>query len=190
MIQNPLHVELPSSLRGGGLVLPYMEYSPHIGEDVFLAPNASVIGRTRLGKQVSIWFGAVLRGDIAEVEVGDGSNIQDNSVLHVGSDAPCIVRNNVVVGHHVILHGCTIEEDSVIGMGAVILNGAVIGKGSLVGARSLVTQGTIIPPYSLVVGTPAKVKRALTASEIKEQSVYAPKYIQVAENYRKMFSDL
>lgn len=186
-IQNPMNLSLPESLSGGGLVLPYLDHSPVIGKEVFIAPNASVIGQTRLGDRVSIWFGSVLRGDIAAVEVGEGSNIQDNSVLHVGDDDPCIVKRNVVVGHNAILHGCTIEDGCVIGMGTIILNRAVIGEGSVVGAGALVTQGTIIPPYSLVLGSPARMRRELTDEERREQSVFAPKYVHVAENYRKMF---
>jgi len=186
-IQNPLNLTLPPSLRGGGLVLPYKDHNPDIGEDVFLAPQTSVIGQTRLGNKVSIWFGAVLRGDIERVEVGHGSNIQDNSVLHVGDDEPCLVGSNVVVGHKAILQGCTVEDDCLIGMGATVLNRSVIGKGSIVGAGALVTQDTIVPPYSLVMGMPAKVKRQLTEDEIKNNAVFAPKYVGVSANYREMF---
>lgn len=168
-------------------MLPYLEHRPQFGENVFIAPNASVIGQVKLGANASVWFGSVLRGDIAAVEVGEGSNIQDNSVMHVGDDDPCIVKNNVVVGHNAILHGCTVEDGCVIGMGAIILNRAVIGKGSVVGAGALVTQGTVVPPYSLVLGSPAKVKRPLTQEEIEQQSVFAPKYIRVAANYRESF---
>ena len=155
-IQNPAGLALPASLHGGGLVLPYLEHAPSIGEDVFIAANASVIGRTALGDRVSVWFGAVLRGDIAAVEVGEGSNIQDNSILHVGDENPCVVGRNVVVGHNATVHGCTVEDDCLIGMGAVILDGAVVGRGSVVGAGALVTQGTVIPPYSLVIGSPRR----------------------------------
>ncbi len=186
-VQNPMGLELPDSLRGGGLVLPYLKHTPVIGKDVFLAPGSTIIGRTYLGDKVSVWFGAVLRGDIEAVRVGAGSNIQDNSVLHVGDDEPCLVGQNVVVGHSVILHGCTVEDDCLIGMGATVLNRSVIGKGSIVGANALVTQDTEVPHYSLILGSPAKVKRQLTEEEIKNNSVFAPKYIKVAENYREMF---
>ncbi len=186
-IQNPLNLILPESLYGGGLVLPYQNHLPRIGEDVFIAPQASVIGQTILGDKVSVWFGSVLRGDIAPVQVGEGSNIQDNSVLHVGDDEPCLVGKNVVIGHNVILHGCTIEDDCLIGMGAIVLNNAVVGKGSVVGAGSLVIQNTIIPPYSMAAGSPAKVHRPLTEKERQQYAVYGPKYIQVASNYRPLF---
>lgn len=186
-IQNPMNLKLPKSLYGGGLILPYQDYQPEIGDEVFIAPTASVIGQTRLGDRVSVWFGAVLRGDIAAVEVGEGSNIQDNSVLHVGDNDPCIVGRRVVVGHGVILHGCRVEDDCMIGMGAVILNQAVIGEGAVIGANALVPQRMVIPPYSLALGSPARVVRELTEEERQEQSVFAPKYIQVAHNYRPMF---
>ncbi len=187
-IQNPAGLPLPESLFGGGLVLPYLEKTPTIGDNVFIAPNATVIGQTTLGKDVSIWFGAVLRGDIAAVSVGDGSNVQDNSVLHVGNDDPCIVGKNCIVGHNAILHGCTIEDECLVGMGAIVLNKAVIGKGCVIGAGALVTQNTHIPPYSLVIGSPAKVKRVLTEEERQDHTHFAPKYIKVAANYRELFT--
>jgi gamma-carbonic anhydrase len=186
-IQNPMNLVLPESLFGGGLVLPYLDHAPEIGQDVFIAPTASVIGQARLGDKASIWFGAVLRGDIARVEVGEGSNVQDNSVLHVGDEDPCIVGKNVVIGHNVILHGCTVEDDCLIGMGAIVLNKAVVGKGSVVGAGALVTQNMVIPPYSMVIGSPAKVRRELTDEERRHNAVFGPKYTRVAENYRPFF---
>lgn len=183
-IQNPAGLSLPDSLHGGGLVLPYLEHTPSIGRDVFIAANAAVIGQTILGDRVSVWFGAVLRGDIAAVKVEEGSNIQDNSVLHVGDDNPCIVGRNVVVGHMATIHGCTVEDDCLIGMGAIVLDGAVIGRGSVVGAGALVTLGTVIPPYSLVVGSPGVVRRPLTEQEIQRSAELPPKYVSIARNYR------
>ncbi len=184
-IDNPDALALPESLYGGGLVLSYDNKKPSIGNDVFIAHHASVIGEVTLGDNVSIWFGAVLRGDIAPVKVGNGSNVQDNSVCHVGDDDPCVIGENVVVGHNCILHGCTIEDGCLIGMGAIVLNKAVIGKGSVVGAGALVTQETVIPPYSLVLGSPAKVRRELTAEERAHHAVFAPKYTKVAQKYRQ-----
>ena len=187
-IQNPAGLDLPATLSGGGLILPYLEHEPTFGEQVFIAPQATIIGRTTLGNRVSVWFNAVLRGDIAPIEVGEGSNIQDNCVLHVADEDPCIVGRNVVVGHSAVLHGCRVEDDCLIGIGAVVLNKALIGKGSVVGAGALVTQGTIVPPGSLVVGSPAKVKRPVTPEEATMQAVFAPKYVRVAENYRQLFA--
>ncbi|MBN2329497.1 MAG: gamma carbonic anhydrase family protein [Candidatus Omnitrophica bacterium] len=179
-IENSLH-EAP---YGGGLVMPYLDYAPVIGEDVYIAPTAAVIGRTRLGDRVSVWFGAVLRGDIAAVEVGRDSNIQDLCVLHVGSEDPCIVGERVVVGHRAILHGCRIGNDCLIGMGAIVLNGAAVGEGSLIGAGALVTEGSVIPPRSLALGSPAKVVRALREDEWKRHAEFAVKYAGIARNYR------
>ena len=172
------------SLKGDGWVLPYQEQVPSIGEEVYLAAHSTVIGRTTLGNRVSIWFGAVLRADIAPIEIGEDSNIQDNAVLHVGDEDPCVVGKKVVVGHLAMLHGCTVESDCTIGMSSIILNKATVGQGSLVGAGALVTPGTRIPPYSLVLGSPAVVVRELTAEEIENNRVFAPKYARVAANYR------
>lgn len=187
-IQNPMELPLPDTLFGGGLVLPYNDFIPNIGQNVFLAPYASVIGDSVIGDRSSIWFGAVVRGDIAAVKVGDETNIQDHSILHVGDDKPCVVGNRVVIGHRAILHGCTIEDECLIGMGAVILNRAVIGKGSIVGASALVTQDTIVPPNSLVLGMPAKAVRELNEDERNSQSNYAKKYVNVAQNYQQYFT--
>lgn len=187
-VQNPMNLSLPTSVYGGGLILPYMDRLPAIGENVFIAPTACIIGQVTLGERASVWFGSVLRGDIAEVKIGNGTNIQDLSVLHVGTNEPCLVGNNVVVGHRVILHGCTVEDECLIGMGALILNRAVIGKGSVIGAGALVTEGTIIPQGSLVLGMPGKVIRTLNEEERKKYAAFAPKYIGVAENYREVLN--
>lgn len=187
-LQNPANLELPADCFGGGLILPYLDKRPAVGARVFLAPGSAVIGETTLEDDVSIWFGAVLRGDIAPVSVGAGSNIQDQSVLHVGDDDPCIVGRQVVVGHRATLHGCSVEDGCLIGMGAIVLNGAVIGRDSVVGAGALVTQGMQIPPRNLVLGSPAKVKRELTPEELAHHQGYAAKYVRVAANYRAQFT--
>lgn len=186
-IQNPCGLDLPESLYGGGLVIPFEEHKPVIGENVFVANNASVIGRTYLGEGASIWFGAVLRGDIAEVRVGRNSNIQDNSVMHVGTNEPVVVGDNVVVGHMAMLHACTIEDECLIGMKATILNRAVIGKGSIIGAGALVPQDAVIPPYSLVIGFPGKVRRELTEEERANPMHFANKYAGVARQYKPLY---
>lgn len=148
-------------------------YAPSVHEGVFVAPSADVIGRVTLHKDSSVWFGSVLRGDINEIVIGEGANIQDNSTLHVVEAHPCIVGKGVTVGHNVILHACTIGDNCLIGMGATILDGAYIKEGSLVAAGSVVTPGSTFPPNSFIVGTPAKAIRLLREGE---QAVYHNHY--------------
>jgi gamma-carbonic anhydrase len=161
----------------------YLELIPELGEGVLVAPGAAVVGKVKLGRDVSFWFGAVARGDIAPVTVGDRSNIQDGTVMHVGDASPCVVGCDVVVGHRVVLHGCRVEDACLIGMQATLLDDCVIGEGSIVGAGALVTQRTEIPPHSLVLGAPAKVVRALDPSAADEHRALAAKYVRVKENY-------
>ena len=132
---------------------------------------------------MSFWYGSVARGDIAPVIVGDRSNIQDGSVMHVADNTPCVVGADVVVGHRVMLHACRVEDACLIGMQATLLDDCVIGEGSIVGAGSLVTQRTVIPPHSLVLGAPAKVVRTLTAAIADEHRALAAKYMRIKENY-------
>ena len=131
------------------------------GNDFFIAPSASVMGRVFLEKHVSVWFGAVVRGDVEDIKIGENSNIQDLSVLHADPGHPLIIGKNVTVGHKVMLHGCLIGDNSLIGINSVILNGAKIGKNCLIGANSLITEGMEIPDNSLVMGSPAKIKKEL-----------------------------
>lgn len=139
--------------------------TPQIGEGVYIARGAMVVGDVTLGDHSSVWYNAVLRGDINRIVVGAYTNIQDNAVLHLEDDLPCIVGNYVTIGHSAIVHACTIADETLIGMGSVILDGAVIGKQCLIGAKALVTQGIKIPDGSLVLGMPAKVVRQLTPEE-------------------------
>jgi carbonic anhydrase/acetyltransferase-like protein (isoleucine patch superfamily) len=139
--------------------------APQLSASAWVAPGAQVMGDVHLGDQASVWFGAVLRGDTARISVGAGSNIQDGSVLHVDLGQPLWVGDNVTVGHQVCLHGCTIGDGSLIGIGAVVLNGAKIGKGCLVGAGALVTEGKEFPDGSLIMGSPARVVRELSAEQ-------------------------
>jgi gamma-carbonic anhydrase len=163
----------------------YQGLVPTLGADVLVCPGAALVGDVRLGDDVSIWYGAVLRGDLAPVTVGRGSNVQDGSVLHVGDFSPCVVGAETVVGHRVMLHGCRIEDGCIVGMQATILDDAVIGSGSVVGAAALVTQGTVIPPRSLVLGAPARVIRSLGAEDEAFHRALAAKYVRLKENYRR-----
>ena len=167
------------------MIIPFKKHHPKIHAESFVAPSANIIGRVTIGKGASIWYGAVLRGDINKIEVGAGTNIQDQCVLHVEKDRPCIVKNGVTVGHQATIHACTIEEGALIGIGVRILNGAVVGRYSLVGAGSVVFEDTTIPPYSLAVGTPARVVRRLTPKEITHLKQAAKNYEKLSKDYRR-----
>tara|TARA_E500000178_G_scaffold7834_1_gene7815 strand:- start:73 stop:594 length:522 start_codon:yes stop_codon:yes gene_type:complete len=152
--------------------------------DFWVAPNAVVIGDVSLKKNASVWFGSVLRGDNDPIILGENSNIQDNSVCHTDDGMPLIIGDNVTVGHKVILHSCTVGDNSLIGMGSTVLNKAKIGTNCLVGANSLVTEGKEFPDNSLIVGSPAKVKRELTDMEKKIIELSALHYVENMKKFR------
>ena len=155
----------------------FLRKKPSLGRDVYIARGAVVLGDVTLGDGSSVWYNAVLRGDINRIVVGQHTNIQDNAVLHLADDFACIVGNFVTVGHSAIVHACTIGDECLVGMGAVVLDGAVVGEQSLIGAKALVTQRMKIPPGSLVMGAPAKVVRALTPEERAGLKHWADKYV-------------
>lgn len=157
--------------------------SPQTAEAAFVAPSAVLVGDVRLGRNSSIWFGSVLRGDINFISIGEGTNIQDGCMLHVTSKLPVIVENDVTVGHGAILHGCKVGRGSMIAMGAIVLDGAEIGEHSVVAAGCLVPQGKKIPPGSMVMGIPAKVVRKITPEEIKGIKENTETYIDLARSY-------
>lgn len=169
--------------RGGGLALSFRGREPEVGDGVFLASTSTIIGAASLGDHVSIWFGSVVRADIAPIEIGEETNIQDHSVIHVADDYPCVIGRRVVVGHRALLHGCMIGDETLIGMGAIIMNGAKIGKGSIVAAGSLVTEGTRIAPGSVAMGSPAKVVREIRPAEYELTLHLARKYANLAQEY-------
>ena len=158
--------------------------TPEIDDSAWVADSAQVIGQVKLGKDASIWFGTVLRGDSDLITVGEGSNIQDASVLHADAGVPLTVGCNVTVGHQVMLHGCTIGDESLIGIGAVVLNGAKIGKNCLVGAGSLVTEGKEFPDGSMILGSPAKVVKQLSAEQIEGLRRSARHYVENAQRFK------
>ncbi|MBI3320259.1 MAG: gamma carbonic anhydrase family protein [Candidatus Omnitrophica bacterium] len=166
-------------------VIPFRRYVPDIHPTAFIAPGASVIGRVRLGKEASIWFGTVVRGDINQIIIGESTNIQDGSILHVDDDAPCVIHDHVHVGHHVNLHGCVVEPGALIGIGAIVLSGARVGHEAIVGAGSVVLEGMRIPPRTLVVGAPARVVRSVTAREVAGIRRWVKRYAQLAKLYRR-----
>ena len=155
----------------------FLRQPPRLGKNVFIAKTATVIGDVTLGAHSSVWYGAVLRGDINRIVIGHHSNVQDNAVLHLADDFGCVLGNWVTVGHSAVVHACQVGDECLVGMGAVILDGAVIGRQSIIGARALVTQGTIIPPGSMVLGAPAKVVRPLTKAERAGLKWWAQKYV-------------
>lgn len=166
------------------MILPYRGTYPTIHPTVFVAPGADVIGRVRLARQSSVWFGCVLRGDVNRIEIGEATNIQDGSILHVDDDHPCLIADHVHVGHHVNLHGCRVERGAMVGIGAIILSGARIGAGAIVGAGSVVLEGTRIPPRMLAVGAPARVVRPVTARDLTYIRRWVATYVRLANTYR------
>jgi carbonic anhydrase/acetyltransferase-like protein (isoleucine patch superfamily) len=166
------------------MLRPYKGIWPRLGERVYVDVSAQVIGDVELGAHASIWMNAVVRGDVNSIVIGPGTNIQDNCVIHVMHVThPTVLADHVTVGHSVTLHGCTIGSRCLIGMGAIILNGAVIGEESIVAAGTLVPEGMQVPPRSLVMGSPAKVRRPVTEEERKGLLEYAQHYLEYKETY-------
>ena len=161
------------------------EFSPTIGQDCFIAPTGDVIGQTYLGDHVSIWFQTVIRGDIAKIIIGENTNVQDLSVLHVTQGIDLVIGKNVTIGHKATLHSCIIEDHCLIGMDVVVLDGAKIGKGSVVGAGSVVPPGKSYPENSLIMGSPAKVIRELTKEECETYHNHYKHYIETKNAYLK-----
>ena len=159
--------------------------APEVADDAWVAPTAVLVGRVRLGSGSSAWYGAVLRGDGEQITVGAGSNVQDGCVVHADPGFPATIGDGVVVGHNAVVHGCTVEDGSLIGMGSTVLNGAVIGAGSLVAAGAVVLEGTQVPPGSLVAGVPAKVRRPLTEQEAAGIAAGAADYVERARTHAR-----
>lgn len=158
--------------------------SPRLGQRIFVADNAAIIGDVEIGDDCSIWYGAVLRGDIDAIRIGARTNIQDNCVVHVtGGTHPTTIGDDVTVGHAAIVHGCTVGRGALIGMGSRVLDGAVVGEQALVGAGALVPEGMQVPPRTLVIGVPARVKRELTAEELARMDESWRHYVEVKERY-------
>jgi len=163
---------------------------PSLNKSNFIAPNATLIGDVVLGEHTSIWFNVVIRADVASIKIGAGSNIQDGSILHVDAQYPMTIGDNVTVGHKVMLHGCTIGENTLVGMNAVVLNGANIGKNCLIGANSLVTENMQVPDGHLVLGSPAKIIKALDESSQEMFTQSAKHYIDNGQRYLKELAPL
>lgn len=164
-------------------IYKFNSISPTISSDTFIAPSSDIIGKVWIGKKSSVWFRTVVRGDVQEIHIGESTNIQDLSMLHVTEDLPLIIGNGVSIGHSVTLHACTIEDNCLIGMGAIILDGAVIGANSLVAAGSLVPPGKSYPPGSFIMGSPAVVRRELNRDELELYGEHFKSYERYSEQY-------
>ena len=158
---------------------------PEIKETSFIAPNASLIGRVRIGEKSSVWFNTVLRGDMENISIGDESNIQDLSMGHADPGFPLVVGNRVTIGHHCVVHGCRIEDDCLIGMGAIIMNGVKIGRGSIIGAGAVLLEGMEVPEFSMVVGSPANVRKTYDERILENIRESAQIYVKRSISYRE-----
>lgn len=181
-VMNPF--ESPSNGLLPTFHLP--ETAPDVHPSALILPGAIVLGAAQLGAESSVWFGSVIRADINRIVIGDQSNVQDGSVLHVSDDFACLIGHRVTIGHRAVVHACTVHDEVLIGMGAIILDGAEIGPRSIIAAGALVTKGTKVPEGSLVIGSPAKIVRALTVEEQKANARLAMKYVEVSRRYREL----
>lgn len=162
-----------------------MNHNLRIGDEVFIAENATLIGDVTIGDRSGVWFGAVVRGDRDRIVIGAGSNIQDNATVHGSAGHPTIVGDMVSVGHGAIIHGCTISDEVLVGMGAIVMNGAVVGEGSIIGAGAVVTEGKVVPPGSVVLGVPGKIVRQVDEAGREGIRENARVYIEMAGRYRR-----
>jgi carbonic anhydrase/acetyltransferase-like protein (isoleucine patch superfamily) len=158
---------------------------PDIADNAYVAPSAQIIGNVKMADHSSVWFGAVIRGDNDLIEIGARTNIQDNSVLHTDPGIPLVIGDGVIVGHRVMLHGCKIGENTLIGIGATILNGAVIGKNCIIGAHSLITEGKVIPDGSMVVGSPGRIIKSLTEQHFQMLRINSEVYVANAKRFNQ-----
>lgn len=167
-------------------ICTHLDRTPVVPTSAYIAKNATLIGDVELGECSSVWYDCTLRADIQSIRVGEGSNIQDGTVIHLSSDLGTIVGDYVTVGHKALLHACTIGDEVLVGMGSIVMDGAVVGARSIIGAGSLITKGTIIPPGSLVMGSPAKIVKTLDLDEQQGIRAWAEKYVKVAAEHREM----
>lgn len=168
------------------MIIGFNGKTPKIGGNVFIAPTATIIGDVEIQDNSSIWYGAVLRGDTEAIKVGRNTNIQDNCTVHADPGRPAIIGDRVTVGHNAVVHGCTVEDDSLIGINAVVLNGARIGSGAIIGAGAVVKEGQVIGPCQLAMGVPAVVKKDLGADIVESHKDRALHYAALAGQYRQM----
>jgi len=183
-----MHVEPDSLPTGHAGIAVRLRKGPTIHSSAWVVPGATVVGDVTLAEESSVWYGAVLRGDINRIIIGPRSNIQDNAVVHLDTNYPTTVGELVTVGHSAIVHACKIDDEVLVGMGAIILDDVEVGARSILGANALVTLGTKIPPGSLVLGAPAKIRRQLTLDEQKDIARWAWSYVETAKRFREFYS--
>ncbi|WP_195989187.1 gamma carbonic anhydrase family protein [Clostridium sp. D53t1_180928_C8] len=167
------------------MVMEFEGVSPKIDENTYISESVDIIGKVEVLENANIWFGTRLRGDMNNIIIGRNTNIQENSVVHVDSNSPCIIGNNVTIGHGAIIHGCNIADNVLVGMGSIILNNAKIGNNTIIGAGSLITQGKEFPGGVLILGNPAKIVRELTKAEIESIQYSADNYVRLSKKYKK-----
>ena len=185
-----MHIEVDTLATGHAGIAARLKKGPIIHSSAWVVPGATVIGDVILEEESSVWYGAVLRGDINRIVIGPRSNVQDNAVVHVDTNYPTTMGELVTVGHTAIVHACKIDNEVLVGMGAIILDDVELGARSIIGANALVTIGTKIPPGSLVLGSPAKIRRQLTLDEQKDIAQWAWSYVETAKQYRELLNDL
>jgi carbonic anhydrase/acetyltransferase-like protein (isoleucine patch superfamily) len=182
-LRQPRRIRLVFDVGVTKMLYDYNGIKPRLNEPVFIADGVRIIGDVSIGQDCSVWYNAVLRGDLAPIQIGRRSNIQDGTIGHVNLNQPLIVGEDVSVGHGAIIHGCTIGRGALIGMGAIILNGAVIGDYALIGAGAVVTENKIIPSHTLSLGSPARVVRELTVDDLNRMKITADSYVQKGKEY-------
>lgn len=167
------------------MIMDFEGVTPRINKNTYISESVDIIGKVNVEENVNIWFGTRLRGDMNNIIISENTNIQENSVVHVDINSPCIIGKNVTIGHGTIIHGCSISDNVLVGMGSIILNNAKIGKNTIIGAGSLVTQGKEFPEGVLILGNPAKVIRQLTEAEIESIQRSADNYVSLSKKYKK-----
>jgi len=182
-----MHIEPDSLPTGHDGIVARLKKGPTIHSSAWVVPGATVIGDVTLEEESSVWYGAVLRGDINRIIIGPRSNVQDNAVVHLDTSYPTTVGELVTVGHTAVVHACTIDNEVLVGMGAIIIDNVEVGVGFIIGANALVTMGMKIPPGSLVLGSPAKIRRELTLDEQKDIARWAWSYVETAKEYREFY---
>ena len=167
------------------MIMDFEGVTPRINKNTYISESVDIIGKVNVEENVNIWFGTRLRGDMNNIIIGENTNIQENSVVHVDINSPCIIGKNVTIGHGTIIHGCSISDNVLVGMGSIILNNAKIGKNTIIGAGSLITQGKEFPEGVLILGNPAKVIRQLTEAEIESIQRSSDNYVSLSKKYKK-----